>query len=274
MYESAGDLEVLGQIFEEIGEETRTTSVPESCLDDIEQDLKEQIAYYEGQLEILRVEQPPSSLSHDFDSAVSDLCTAVAARIQRISESAVLIDPTPLQKYLQLDEELSAALSGFYTKHCAESLELITADSHQSCIISSEGGEYAQLMSKRTQVQGTWLSNIKQKVLAEAVKAKYDQALKTFESQVRREAQDKFLPETTLQASIAELKQQSEDLNERLKCVLELQIPAKVREIGELSAAAAGFDDEESENEWAFSYFSKLMSDLCALLLRQKVGFT
>lgn len=265
---------MLGRIFEEIGEETRTRPVPESCLDDIEKDLKDQIAYYEGRVETLRIEQPPSSLSHDFDLAVSDLCTAVSARIQRISESAVLLDPTPLQKYLQLDEELSTALSGFYTKHCTESLELITVDSHRSCIVSSEGGEYAQLMSKRTQVQETWLSNLKQKVLAEAVKAKYDQALKTFESQVRREAQDKFLPETTLQTSIAELKQQSEDLNGRLKCVLESHIPAKVREIGELSAVAAGFDEEESENEWAFSYFSKLMSDLCTLLLRQKVNST
>ena len=271
MYESTEDLDFLERIYDEPAEETPIKSVPEACLDDIETDLKAQIAYYEGQLEMMRVEQPPSSLSTSFDEAVSELCAAVSARIQRISDSAVLLDPTPLQKYLQLDEELSTALSVFYTKHCAESLELITADSHHSCIVSAEGSEYAQLMSKRTEVQDTWLSNLKQRVLAEAVKAKYDQALKTFESQVRREAQDKFLPETTLQTYIAELKLQSEDLSKRIESLLGQEIPGKLREIGELSAAAAGFDDEQSENEWAFSYFSKLISDLCALLMRQKV---
>lgn len=181
------------------------------------------------------------------------------------------MDPSLLQRYLQLDEEFSAVISSFYAKHCSESLELIGSDGHHSCIVSDESREYALLMNQKTQAQDTWLSNVKQKLLAEAAKAKYDQALKTFENQMRREAQDRFLADAVLQGYAKELKSQLGEVGSRIQKLLEEEIPRKMREIGEVNADVSSFDGEQTENEWAFAYFSGLMSTLSSLLQKQRV---
>jgi hypothetical protein len=186
-----------------------------------------------------------SKLNGLIDETSKDIQGAFEVLNTSIFSPESLISLKTIQEYSSLDSELTNLITEYNT----EMLRLLENTKHHQCLISNRGTEFTEMCNERNRLQVSQVNMLRQIVLAKVAKSKYEAAMKTFEEQVKNQAQSRLLKEETIHDYTDQYTTLNQDRTEEYDQLTTIQLPKVLSDIRELQAFISSIDEDIDHKE-------------------------